>query len=196
MTQVPPRAQPLYRLWERLPADPMSEREFASVLLKVLDRGPAGEADATAYMSTLCHAEAVVATRSNGGIVYRKSDTFPEWPETGPGTRSWDRHLQELAEQEQADHDRVSAEVERNAPINRQRQELDAHVRQVVREVLREELQQVCEDLQRHLSRLVRQAVDEQGVRARVERAFDKTPTAQAVGDVTGSVKPAGKEAP
>jgi hypothetical protein len=155
---------------------PLSESALEAAILKTLD-GPGREADASALKHMLVGCEAVRAIRNGSGVVYQRASVFPSWPETGPGSASWDEHLAELAAQEQADHDRVAAEVERNSPQNRQRLELDSHIRQVVREAMRDELDRVREDLQRHLSRLVRQAVDEQGLRVRAERAIDKTST-------------------
>jgi hypothetical protein len=140
--QIPQRAARLYAIWGKLPDTPLSEDELHAAILKALNRsGPGHEADCSAFRHLLVGCEAVAATRDAAGeVTYQKAPEFPTWPENGPGTASYDAHLRELAEEEQAVHDRAAAEVLGNSPQNRQRQELDAHIRQVVREVIRVEL--------------------------------------------------------
>jgi hypothetical protein len=126
MTQVPARAQRLFAIWRALPSDPLTERALEAAILKLLDR-PGADADASAYRHMLTGSGAVRATRNgSGGVVYTRSKSFPEWPDNdvGPGSPSYDAHLAEIAQREQEDHDRVAAEVERNAPQNLQRAEL------------------------------------------------------------------------
>jgi hypothetical protein len=186
-TQVPPRAQRLYALWTRLPDTPLTEAALESEILRLLD-GTGREADASALKHLLCGAQAVICTRDESGVRFTKADEFPIWEhDTGPGSRSWDEHLRELSEQQQADDDRVAAEVAANAPQNRQRAELDAHVRAVVGEVIDARI----DELRRQLPMLVRQHIDQTELRARIEARFDQTQAAWAVRDATGRRRPA-----
>jgi hypothetical protein len=133
---IPHRAARLHQLWQRLPAHPLSERQLEEAILHWLDR-PGAQADAAAYRHMLCGSQAVIATTNgNGGITYQKAPEFPVWPDNGPGSDAYNRQLAEMAQHEQEQHDRVSAEVERNAPQNRQREELDARIREVSGEVI------------------------------------------------------------
>jgi hypothetical protein len=133
--QVPQRAQRLYSLWRQLPDTPLTEEAFINAILKALDHGPGQEADASAYRHSLVGCEAVrAAANGSGEVVYQRMPEFPTWPENGPGTPAYDQQIREMAQEEQAAHDRAAAEVERNSPQNQARLELDAHIRQVVRE--------------------------------------------------------------
>jgi hypothetical protein len=135
--QIPARAQRLYALWSRLPSDAMTEAKFHAAILAALDRGPGSEADASAFVFLLTSSEAVTVSRGDDGQPsYLRAPAFPDHPPNGPGTLAFDRQLADLAREEQEQHDRVAAEVEANAPINRQREQLDAHVRSVVRQEL------------------------------------------------------------
>jgi hypothetical protein len=77
----------------------------------------------------------VIATPDEAGVIrYRKSESFPTWPENGPGTAAFDQQNKEMAEEEERQRDRADAEVLRNSPQNRQREELVALIRQVADE--------------------------------------------------------------
>jgi hypothetical protein len=134
--QVPARAQRLFSIWSRLSADPMSEDEFLAAITRALDRGPGAEADVSAFRHSLVGCGSVTARRGeDGSLSYEKAETFPTWPENnGPGSASYDQQTAELAAEQERQFDRAAAEVERNAPQNRQREELDAHIRKVVDE--------------------------------------------------------------
>jgi hypothetical protein len=187
-TQVPARAQRLYSIWQRLPADPMTERQLEEAILGLLD-GPAREADASAYMSTLRHAQAVIATRNgDGGIVFRKAAEFPTWPEAvGPGSRAYDEQTAELADAQKVRLDAVDEEAWRHSPQARQRSELLAFIHEAVGQAIDERFDR----LRRELPGLVRRHLDEVAVRARVQAVLDGT---DAVAKATGDVKRAGAE--
>jgi hypothetical protein len=184
--RIPQRAARLYSLWQRLPDCPLTERQLEQAILRVLDR-PGAEADASALRHMLCGSHAVIASRDESGVThYRKAPEFPVWPDNGPGSPSYDEHLRELAQQETEQHDRVAAEVERNSPQIRQRQELDAHIRQMAGEVIDARIDEL------------RRAADGAAItRARQLLRREQTgATAQAGGDATRPDKPAGREAP
>jgi hypothetical protein len=189
--QVPQRAQRLYSIWSRLPDAPLTEREFEEAILKLLD-GPAREADATAFMSTLRHAEAMIASQGEDGVLrFHKAPEFPTWDhDVGPGSASWDEHLRELAERERVQYDAAGEEAWQASPQRRQREETATFVRSVVNEVIDERIN----ELRAQLPMLVRRHIDAQTVRARVERALDQTQAAQAVRDTTRPDQPAGRE--
>jgi hypothetical protein len=182
MTQVPARAQRLFAIWQRLPNAAMSESEFEAAILKLLDR-PGAEADASAYMSTLRHAEAVTATNADGGIVFRKSAEFPEWPDqVGPGSAAFDAQTAELADAERVRLDAVDEEAWRNSPQAQQRSELQTFIRTTVREAIDASIS----ELRAQLPQLVRRHLDQVAVRARVQAVLDGTDaTARAAGDAT-----------
>jgi hypothetical protein len=167
--QIPARAQRLYALWGKLPDHPLTESEFLAAIARALDRGPGAEADVSAFRHALCGSQAVIATRNgDGGITYQKAPEFPTWPENGPGSPAYDAQLRELAEEEQRQHDRVAAEALRNSPQNQQREELDAHIRQVVREELREAIRA-------ELPVLIRSQINQAEVRERMRARLSKT---------------------
>jgi hypothetical protein len=126
-TRVPARAQRLFAIWRQLDAAPMTEAKFHAAILAALDRGPGSEADASAFAFLLTSSEAVTVSRGDDGQPsYLRAPDFPEHPPNGPGTDAFDRQLREASEREQEEHDRVAAEVQRNAPQSRERAALVA----------------------------------------------------------------------
>jgi hypothetical protein len=143
--QVPARAQHLYAVWQKLPAEPMAQPEFDQSILRAMGRsGPGHEANVDALRFLLTSSDAVKVRRFEDGVLrYKRSDRFPEHPPTGPGTAAWDQQNREQAAREREDADRASAAVERNAPQLRQRQEWDQHFRALALEVFRAEMPQM-----------------------------------------------------
>jgi hypothetical protein len=149
----------------------LSERQFEAAILSAIGRGVGAEADASALRELLVGAQAVTATRSEAGaVVYSKVEEFPTWDnEVGPGSAAFDRQLAEMSAREQADHDRVAADIEKRAPQNLQRQELDAHIRQVVDERIAARIDARIRELRAELRTEQRREVAEARLRATVD---------------------------
>jgi hypothetical protein len=121
----------------------MTESALEEAVLQMLD-GPGRQADASAYRTSLVLSGAVMARRGDDGTLrFKKAAEFPTWPENGPGSAAFDQQNREMAEEQERQHDLAAAEALRNSPQNRQREEWDAHIRQVADERIDARLDEV-----------------------------------------------------
>jgi hypothetical protein len=83
------------------------------------------EALASAYRDSLTLCGAVLAYRDDEGVVvYEKANTFPILPPNGPGSDAYNRHLRQLADEEDERTDAAVRAARENSPEQRQRAEL------------------------------------------------------------------------
>jgi hypothetical protein len=122
---IPPRAQRLHAVWQKLPATPMTESEFHAAITAALDRGVGAEADTTAFAFLLTSSDAVkVRGLDDGTLRYSASDTFPQHARNDVGSAAFDAQTRELAQEQEAQHDRDAEAAFASSPQRRQREEL------------------------------------------------------------------------
>jgi hypothetical protein len=124
-TQVPARAQRIYAVWSKLDDAPLNEVEFLAAILRALKRGPGAEADVSAMKFLLTSSGAVtVGSDEFGATTYRRSASFPEHPRNDIGSAAYDQQNRELAQEQEAQHDRDAEAAFKGSPQARQRAEL------------------------------------------------------------------------
>jgi hypothetical protein len=100
LTQAPPLAQQLEKIWRGLPDGQLTARECEEAILKATDRQETGDyAWASAIRTNLVSAQALIARPSKKlhEFTYERAETFPEWlSKNGPASDGYREQLQRL----------------------------------------------------------------------------------------------------
>jgi hypothetical protein len=142
LSQIPGPARRLFRIWQQLPQEPLSQSEMDTAIIKAANLYEGDLAAASAFRSTLTLAEAVTARRGEDGeIAYQRTSEFPVHGPTHPGSESFNRQLEQQAtwEREQhAERDRAVQAAVENGSFGQQRRELLVLIDQRGRELFEE----------------------------------------------------------
>lgn len=129
----------LYAVWQALPARGAVDREQAEELgAEAIDR-PGDFAASSALLTSLELLGALTSSKTVNGLLYRRSETFPDLPEdghNGPGSDALNARLEEMAAEERRRNEVRDREAQRafEEGPGRERRELIALIAEVVRE--------------------------------------------------------------
>lgn len=126
-TTVMGRANPLKRLWVRLPAGPLEERELDEQILLITGHSEGDFAWAGAMRAALVTARAVTVRRTDAGRLEYVRGEWTDWPENGPGSPGFNAELARRAAEHEAmlkREDEARARELADSPAGRQRQEI------------------------------------------------------------------------